>query len=546
MIFKYLPESELQTRIGLDNISRLKKVLPKIDESFSGEQIDRLHTRKELSKIYASFVDANSFESKHFRKDLLNRLPEANLINFAQYIELEDCRDFEITRELILKQKWGDNEFSSKFLKFFELSDFFKPSKKLDLLDTEVIENTQLPFKTLKDYQSTIFFESSEKLKIKFKRFIIQMPTGSGKTRTAMEIISDRFKANPPGITIIWLAHAAELCEQASQAFTEVWTHLGNKPVKIMRVWGNYHESMELDQSVSNFVIGGFQKFHAILSKNKQLVQAGDKIDLIIIDEAHKVLAPTYKEVTEALTADYTRVIGLTATPGRGINNAEQNKALADFFHDELLTIKTKRNESVIKYLRDKKILSKAKFEALIGSTIELTQSEKERMERFFDYSPGFLKKLGNDDIRNIEIIKKLITLIDNKKRIIFFGTSIDQSKFITSVITFLGHSISHIDGGTSKAARKSLLSDFKNGNLQVISNYGVLSTGFDAPETDVVFIARPTQSIVLYSQMIGRGLRGPAIGGTPTCTIITVKDNIIGLPNEENIFEYFDEYFDS
>ena len=52
-------------------------------------------------------------------------------------------------------------------------------------------------------------------------------------------------------------------------------------------------------------------------------------------------------------------------------------------------------------------------------------------------------------------------------------------------------------------------------------------------------------QSIVLYSQMIGRGLRGPAVGGTENCSIITVKDNISGLPDENNIFTYFDNYFE-
>lgn len=59
-----------------------------------------------------------------------------------------------------------------------------------------------------------------------------------------------------------------------------------------------------------------------------------------------------------------------------------------------------------------------------------------------------------------------------------------------------------------------------------------------------MVCIARPTQSIVLYSQMIGRGLRGPAIGGTEKCTLINVRDNIKNLPNYQRIFDYFDDYW--
>ena len=52
----------------------------------------------------------------------------------------------------------------------------------------------------------------------------------------------------------------------------------------------------------------------------------------------------------------------------------------------------------------------------------------------------------------------------------------------------------------------------------------------FDAPSTDEVFIARPTNSVVLYSQMVGRGLRGPAIGGTASCRVVDVRDNILGF----------------
>ena len=131
-------------------------------------------------------------------------------------------------------------------------------------------------------------------------------------------------------------------------------------------------------------------------------------------------------------------------------------------------------------------------------------------------------------------------------KKAIFFGCSVDHSKFICSMLNYLGVKAAHIDGSTNRGARQNILNEFKNGNINIICNFGILSTGFDAPKTDLVFISRPTQSIVLYSQMIGRGLRGPSVGGTENCTIVTVKDNINGLPNDSNIFTFFDEYFDN
>lgn len=111
-------------------------------------------------------------------------------------------------------------------------------------------------------------------------------------------------------------------------------------------------------------------------------------------------------------------------------------------------------------------------------------------------------------------------------------------------MLTYLGYKASHVDGSTDKQTRERILKKFKRNEIQVICNFGVLSTGFDAPNTDVVCIARPTTSIVLYSQMIGRGLRGPAIGGTPSCKLINVRDNIENLPDYELIFDYFDEYW--
>ena len=71
--------------------------------------------------------------------------------------------------------------------------------------------------------------------------------------------------------------------------------------------------------------------------------------------------------------------------------------------------------------------------------------------------------------------------------------------------------------------------------------NYNVLSTGFDEPKTDCIVIARPTFSVVLYSQMIGRGLRGTANGGTDNCLVVNVIDNIINQPDISGAYKYFD-----
>ncbi len=89
------------------------------------------------------------------------------------------------------------------------------------------------------------------------------------------------------------------------------------------------------------------------------------------------------------------------------------------------------------------------------------------------------------------------------------------------------GYTAFHLDGSTDSRIRKSAIDAFRNGKLQVLCNYGVLTTGFDAPKTDVVIIARPTSSAVTYHQMVGRGLRGPKLGGTQKCIIVDVDFNV-------------------
>jgi hypothetical protein len=71
------------------------------------------------------------------------------------------------------------------------------------------------------------------------------------------------------------------------------------------------------------------------------------------------------------------------------------------------------------------------------------------------------------------------------------------------------------------------VIEEFRAGRLQFLCNYGVLTTGFDAPKIRAVIIARPTTSVVLYEQMIGRGMRGPLNGGTEECQVIDLQDNI-------------------
>lgn len=79
---------------------------------------------------------------------------------------------------------------------------------------------------------------------------------------------------------------------------------------------------------------------------------------------------------------------------------------------------------------------------------------------------------------------------------------------------------------------------------MNILINYEVLTTGFDATNIKCVFITRPTKSIILYSQMLGRGLRGKLMGGNENCLLIDIKDNLEEYSSESMAFKYFNNYW--
>lgn len=91
---------------------------------------------------------------------------------------------------------------------------------------------------------------------------------------------------------------------------------------------------------------------------------------------------------------------------------------------------------------------------------------------------------------------------------------------------------------------RDRAIRDFKDGKVNIIVNYEILTTGFDSTNIRCVFITRPTKSVILYSQMIGRGLRGIKMGGNAECKLIDLQDNVEQFTNECESFMHFDSYW--
>ena len=543
-----LSSDELQKIIGNKTLEKLIDYLPLLRPKEFDE--NNIYKSRNLANIFNAFSGADMLEKKNFRFSYFSSLDDDKLKLISKELDL----DLNSKRENIINYcsslKWEKNHQTIRICEICKIDPSLLPEKKEIIpqqVDNFIVTKS---FKQLKSYQASVVYEALDQLKKSSVRFIIQMPTGSGKTRVATEIISQFINSSKKDLNILWLAHQKELCAQTFDCFIEVWSHLKNKDLTLRRLWD------ETDKTIiphnlenNNFFIGNFQKIHSELKKNLSgYNNLKKKLDLIIIDEAHKTIAKTYKEVINFFAGTTTKIIGLTDTPGRSIKNQDSNKQLSEFFHDQKVIIKTNNKKGVISHLRDLRILSKASYEAIhTEQNITLTKKQIEYIQRLDELPSDIIYKLSNSQVRNYEILKRIDNLIKENptSKIIFFGLNIEHSKFICALLNVMGIIARHVDGSTSLNRRAGILDDFKNKNLQVLCNDRLISTGFDAPKTDTIIIAKPTFSIVLYSQIIGRGLRGPEIGGTEYCKIIDVKDNIQGYSNFDAVYEYFDEYFE-
>ena len=112
---------------------------------------------------------------------------------------------------------------------------------------------------------------------------------------------------------------------------------------------------------------------------------------------------------------------------------------------------------------------------------------------------------------------------------ILLFANNVEHAVELAARLSLRGIRTRVVSGATDRTARRDAIAAFRAGEVRVITNAELLSTGFDAPRVEMVLIARPVFSPVRFMQMVGRGLRGPANGGTPNCRIVTVRDNIVG-----------------
>ena len=534
-------------------------------------------------------------------KDLLLRLGTENLINF---IDNDLFKILQIRDKSILKQKnfietilklnsekklLTDKDFrrilieslkenEAKIIgKLFNLSGKniwkelnninFKTKRNIDLLfkvfNVETNEDIERssdvdkenpilidPAYPLFEHQIEVLNQTNEYFKSPIKKVLLHMPTGAGKTRTAINLISEKLK-NDTKYLVLWLAHTEELCQQAHDEFTKAWEIIGNRRLKSYKLFKNFR--YDLNNINSGFVVLSLDYAYSLTKNNQsKFFPLARKCKFVVMDEAHMSVAPSYQQVLEILVNKETFLLGLTATPGRAEIISNENMKLAKFYNKQKATLNVKGYKTPIIFLEEKNYLTKINIEKL-EITIDINKifskdavsKELKRIQSGMDLSADFVKKLSMNETRTNMIIEKAIIENKNKdNKIIIFAGSVESAKNINLILNMENINCSLVTGETNLTERRSSIEKFKdtNSGMNIIINYGVLTTGFDAPKANVAIIGRPTQSVTLYSQMVGRVMRGKKAGGKKECKVVTVKDPIKGFRDMSESFTYWEE----
>ncbi|NUQ46863.1 MAG: DEAD/DEAH box helicase [Phycisphaerae bacterium] len=292
------------------------------------------------------------------------------------------------------------------------------------------------------------------------RRPILVAPTGSGKTVMATAMVEQL------DVPTLWLAHRKELIDQAAKR-------------------------LEAHGLVCGIIMAGYapMPLAQVQVASVQTLVRRDKpqADLIVVDECHHATADSYQSVLDAYPQAH--VVGLTATPfrldGHGLNDLFGELVVAAY-PDELCATgilhRPKVWASKSPDLRGIKVIAG-------------------------DYSIGALAARTNTPELNADVVATWLKRAAGR-RTVAFAVDVAHSMAITAAFRQAGVAAEHIDGSTPRDERDAILARLASGQTLIVSNCMVLTEGWDLPALECAIIARPTASLNLHLQMIGRVMR--------------------------------------
>ena len=449
--------SSLAIYVGEDKVSRFNSLGLPISSDF-------------LAEVLFIEQGVKLFKNHSLRLDLLASLGRDVLSELlgdsgSVYEDLKEYNNF----------SWGDNERSKAFLGIFDIGHDTVSTKEIKSSSEFTVD---VPF-CLHPYQNWVrkkivkFLHSTTK-----DRTLVHMPTGAGKTRTSLEAVCDFLReSSTEKQSVVWLAHSEELCEQAVESFETSWRRLGTHPVKVIRMWGGRRVDLSQDHSIF-FLVISFQTAYGLITSGddgrfKQSALIRQRAGLLVVDEAHQSTATTYREVIDVFSGRGTKIIGLTATPGRHHVGADHDPTveLSGFYQNNKINIVGDNGEELdnpIEFLTNKGVLAVLnKYKLDSGVDIELSDREKLQMEKLLDVPASVLKKLGKNEQRTNLIAAQAIKLaLEKQLPTIIFAPSKDNAVELATLLTLKNCKSAAITADNTSHERQDIIRELKAGEL--------------------------------------------------------------------------------
>lgn len=347
------------------------------------------------------------------------------------------------------------------------------------------------------------------------ERGILCMPTGSGKTKTAVEfIVGD---ALLPGGTVLWLTHRDELADQTVRTLLQTAESHG----RALRV-GRYQGGDRKARSPVDVLVASIPTL-AHPGGLERMQELHPRSHLVVVDECHHGAAVTWKRVIDYLRKTAC-LLGLSATPTR--SSVSEKKAL-----DRLFGARIVYEAPAVELIRSG-VLARPDFEFVPTSgNYRADAKERHEYQRFKkDLPASLIKKIAGDGRRNASIAARAAQLASSGPTLVF-APGHDSARLIVAELKRRDVRAELVTYEDDDDTRARVVKEFRAGDLPVLVNLMLFTEGTDLPNVRNVVIGRPTTSVVLFAQMVGRGLRGPALdGGTESCKVVVFHDQVLGL----------------
>ncbi|PCG95565.1 Hypothetical protein PENO1_059250 [Penicillium occitanis (nom. inval.)] len=336
----------------------------------------------------------------------------------------------------------------------------------------------------LRDYQEESIQSVLESLEKGHNRLGLSLATGSGKTVIFTQLIERIPPRNGHADQTLIIAHRKELVEQAARHCRLAYP---NKTVEIEM--GATKASGAADITVASI--------RSLASKDRIEKFDPNYFKLVLVDEAHHIVAPQYRQALE--------YFGLTEPS----NNAPALVGVsATFFRFDGLKLGSAIDHIV--YHKDyidmigEKWLSDAIF-TTVKTNVDLSRVAKDSSG---DFATRALSEAVNTATVNDVTVRSWLTHASDRKSTLVFCVDTEHVRQLTETFRDNGIDARYITANTPRQTRNEELESFKQGKYPVLLNCGLFTEGTDIPNIDCVVLARPTRSRSLLIQMIGRGLR--------------------------------------